>query len=143
MCTVRANSLKICDICIYIYFFYFTHTNNYNTLHLQFITGNCYRLQIKQQQKKHLHITTEKNLTSNHCLKLKGLWFSILKYIVLTFCWHSIASFFSEATLIEIGVYKGVCVWQIDIFLMDLKEQLYNSLMMRPFLIYFKHCCCA
>ena len=41
------------------------------------------------------------------------------------------ASFFSEATLIiEIGVYKGVCVWQIDIFLRDSKEQLYNSLMM-------------
>ena len=39
---------------------------------------------------QHLHITTEKNLTSNHCLKLKGLGFSVLKYIVLTFCWHSI-----------------------------------------------------
>ena len=90
---------------------------------------------------QHLHITTEKNLTSNHCLKLKSLGFSVLKYIVLTFCWHSIeasaafafwasrlvagtkltrlvtvmhrglwnvdhASFFSEATLIEIGVYN-------------------------------------
>ena len=30
------------------------------------------------------------NLTSNHCLKLKGLGFSVLKYTVLTFCWHSI-----------------------------------------------------
>ena len=35
---------------------------------------------------QHLHITTEKNLTSNHCLKLKSLGFSVLKYIVLTFC---------------------------------------------------------
>ena len=35
---------------------------------------------------QHLHITTEKNLTSNHCLKLKCLRFSVLKYIVLTFC---------------------------------------------------------
>ena len=73
--------------------------------------------------------------------KLRSLEFSVLKYIVLTFCWHSIeasaafsfwasrlvagtkltrlvivmhrglwnvdhASFFSEATLIEIGVYS-------------------------------------
>ena len=73
--------------------------------------------------------------------KLRSLGFSVLKYIVLTFCWHSIeasaafsfwasrlvagtkltrlvivmhrglwnvdhASFFSEATLIEIGVYS-------------------------------------
>ena len=27
----------------FFFFFYFAHTNNYNTLHLQFITGNCYR----------------------------------------------------------------------------------------------------
>ena len=49
---------------------------------------------------QHLHITTEKNLTSNHCLKLKCLRFSVLKYIVLTFCWHSIeasAAFASTA----------------------------------------------
>ena len=39
---------------------------------------------------QHLHITTEKNLTSNHCLKLKSLGFSVLKCIVLTFSWHSI-----------------------------------------------------
>ena len=32
--------------------FYFAHTNNYNTLHLQFITGNCYRLQKKEITKK-------------------------------------------------------------------------------------------
>ena len=73
--------------------------------------------------------------------KLRSLGFSVLKYIVLTFCWHSIeasaafafwasrlvagtkltrlvivmhrglwnvdhASFFSEATLLEIGVYS-------------------------------------
>ena len=34
---------------------------------------------------QHLHITKEKNLTSHHCLKLKNLGFSVLKYIVLTF----------------------------------------------------------
>ena len=34
---------------------------------------------------QHLDITAEKNLTSNHCLKLKRLGFSVLKYIVLTF----------------------------------------------------------
>ena len=28
---------------------------------------------------QHLHITTEKNLTSNHCLKSKSLGFSVLK----------------------------------------------------------------
>ena len=39
---------------------------------------------------KHFHITTEKNLTSNHCLQLKSLGSSVLKYIVLTFCRHSI-----------------------------------------------------
>ena len=33
-------------------FFYFEHTNNYNTLHLQFITGNCYRLQKRNKEKK-------------------------------------------------------------------------------------------
>ena len=35
-----------------------------------------------QENLQHLHITTEKNLTSNHCLKLKSLGFSVLKYIV-------------------------------------------------------------
>ena len=40
---------------------------------------------------QYVHITTEKNLvTSNLCLKLKSLGFSVLKYIVLTFCWQSI-----------------------------------------------------
>ena len=33
------------------YFFSFAHTNNYNTLHLQFITGNCYHLQKKKKRK--------------------------------------------------------------------------------------------
>ena len=28
----------------------------------------------------------KKNLTYNHCLKLKSLGFSVLKYIALTFC---------------------------------------------------------
>ena len=31
---------------------------------------------------QHFNITTEKNLNSNHCLKLKSLEFSVLKYIV-------------------------------------------------------------
>ena len=35
---------------------------------------------------QHLHITTEKNLTSKHSLKLKSLGFGVLKYIALTFC---------------------------------------------------------
>ena len=34
------------------FFFYFAHTNNYNTLHLQFITGNCYRLQKRNKKKR-------------------------------------------------------------------------------------------
>ena len=34
---------------------------------------------------QHLYITTEKHLTSTHCLKLKSLGFSVLKYVVLTF----------------------------------------------------------
>ena len=29
----------------FLFFSFFAHTNDYNTLHLQFITGNCYRLQ--------------------------------------------------------------------------------------------------
>ena len=38
---------------LFIYLFiYFAHTNNYNTLHLQFITGNCYRLQKRNKKKK-------------------------------------------------------------------------------------------
>ena len=39
---------------------------------------------------QHLHISTKKNLTSNHCLKLKCLGFSVLKCIVLTFYLHGI-----------------------------------------------------
>ena len=42
------------------------------------------RAQAKNLQ--HLHFTTEKDLTSNHCLKLKSVGFSVLKYVVLTFC---------------------------------------------------------
>ena len=37
-----------------------------------------------------LRTTTERKLTSNHCLKFKSLGFSVLKYIVLSFCWYSI-----------------------------------------------------
>ena len=35
---------------------------------------------------QHFHITTKKNLTSNHCLEIKSLGFTVVKYIVLTFC---------------------------------------------------------
>ena len=38
------------------------------------------------ENRQDLHTTTEKNLTSNHCLKSNSLGFSVLKYIVLTFC---------------------------------------------------------
>ena len=41
MCEIKKNRK---------FFFYFAHTNNYNTLHLQFITGNCYRLQKKKDK---------------------------------------------------------------------------------------------
>ena len=34
------------------FLFYFAHTNNYNILHLQFITGNCYHLQIRNKKKR-------------------------------------------------------------------------------------------
>ena len=37
---------------LFLIFFYFAHTNNYNTLHLQFITGNCYRLQKNKRKRK-------------------------------------------------------------------------------------------
>ena len=37
-------------ILFYFILFYFAHTNNYNTLHLQFITVNCYRLQKKRNK---------------------------------------------------------------------------------------------
>ena len=39
-------------IIIIIIFYYFAHTNNYNTLHLQFITGNCYHLQKRNKKKR-------------------------------------------------------------------------------------------
>ena len=35
---------------------------------------------------QYLHTTTERKLTLNHCLKFKSLGFSVLKYIVLSFC---------------------------------------------------------
>ena len=35
-----------------LFFFNFIHAKNYNTLHLQFITGNYYRLQKKEINKK-------------------------------------------------------------------------------------------
>ena len=37
---------------------------------------------------EHLHITSKKNLTSNHCLEIKSLEFTVLKYVVLT--WQNI-----------------------------------------------------
>ena len=39
---------------------------------------------------QHLHIATKKNLTSNHCLEIKSLRFTVLKYVVLTFRWQNI-----------------------------------------------------
>ena len=39
---------------------------------------------------QHLHITTKKNLTSNHCREIKSLGFTDLKYVVLKFCWQNI-----------------------------------------------------
>ena len=43
---------SIIIIIIIITIFNFAHTNNYNTLHLQFITGNCYRSQKRNKRKK-------------------------------------------------------------------------------------------
>ena len=37
---------------------------------------------------EHLHTTSKKNLTSNHCLEIKSLEFTVLKYVVLT--WQNI-----------------------------------------------------
>ena len=37
---------------------------------------------------EHLHITSKKNLTSNHCLEIKSLGFTVLKYVILT--WQNI-----------------------------------------------------
>ena len=51
---------------------------------------------------QHLHITTEKNLTSNHCLKLKSLGFSVSKYIVLTGGGGGVVSYFPYILLNEI-----------------------------------------
>ena len=41
---------------------------------------------VENLQHLHREITTENNLTSNHCLELKSLGLSVLKCIVLTFC---------------------------------------------------------
>ena len=41
--------------CLFIrkpFFIYFAHTSNYNKSHLQFITGNCYRLQKRNKKDK-------------------------------------------------------------------------------------------
>ena len=63
------------------FFFYFAHTNNYSTLHLQFITGNCYRLQKRNKKKKKdkntiVYILTVKRRTSGdfwaHCRRTSG-----------------------------------------------------------------------
>ena len=59
-------------------FVYFAHTNNYNTLHLQFITGNCYRLQKRNKKKKKDKVhknTMVYILTINR--RLPALWASI------------------------------------------------------------------
>ena len=39
-------------VVVVVFFFNFAHTNNYNTLHLQFITGKCYRLQKRNKKTK-------------------------------------------------------------------------------------------
>ena len=44
----------------YYYYYYFAHTNNYNTLHLQFITGNCYHLQKRNKKKKKDKLSPQK-----------------------------------------------------------------------------------
>ena len=49
------------SIAFILFFFNFAHTNNYNTLHLQFITGNCYRLQKKKRNKKKRKDKVHKN----------------------------------------------------------------------------------
>ena len=66
----------------YFFFFYFAHTNNYSTSHLQFITGNCYRLQKRKKKKDKVHkntivyILTVKRRTSGdfwaHCRRTSG-----------------------------------------------------------------------
>ena len=59
-----------------VFFFFFNSIQNFHVHEPSKLVENL----------QHLHIATEKNLTSNHCLKLKSLGFSVLKYIVLTFC---------------------------------------------------------
>jgi len=44
--------LKLNVLFVFCFFFHFAHTNNYNTLHLQFITGNCHRLQKRNKKTK-------------------------------------------------------------------------------------------
>ena len=53
-CTVVENvQAPLADVSFFSFLFlYFAHTNNYNTLRLQFITGNCYRLQKTNKKKK-------------------------------------------------------------------------------------------
>ena len=74
----------------------------------------------------HLHILPQSK-TKTQITVLKSVGFSVWKYIVFTFCWHSIeasvafavlvsrlvggASSFTEATLIEIGVYLLPVLW--------------------------------
>ena len=53
------------------YIFLFAHTNNYNTLHLQFITGNCYRLQKKEINKKKRKDKVHQNITTVYILTIK------------------------------------------------------------------------
>ena len=46
------SNYKTIDPFFLLLFIYFARTNNYNTLHLQFITGNCYRLQKRKKKEK-------------------------------------------------------------------------------------------
>ena len=69
----------------------YSSTNVLNLIFLNSIQNSHVHKQSKLfDNSLHLNITTEKNLTTNHCLKLESLGFSVLKYIVLTFCWHSL-----------------------------------------------------
>ena len=63
----------------FYYFFYFAHTNNYSTLHLQFITGNVivYKKEIKRKRKT----KSTKKISIVYILiikrRLPALWSSI------------------------------------------------------------------
>ena len=62
---------------------YCSSTNAFNLIFFNSIQNSYVHESSKLfENLQHLHIIKEKTLTSNHCLG-----FSVLKYIVLTFCW--------------------------------------------------------